>query len=64
MAKNAPLRLLKVAAGTRSINKNWMRPVIHADYRTETETRKGRRRLRAIRHQSKLRHKRRLLISK
>lgn len=64
MAKKTILRLLKVTAGTRSTNKRWMRPIIHADYRIETETRAGRKRLRAIKHQGKLRHKRRLLITK
>ena len=64
MRKNVPMRLLTVAAGTRNTNKLWMHPRIHADYRTETETRSGRRRLRAIRYQAKLRHKRRLLITK
>jgi len=63
MVKQAPLRMLKVAAG-RNRKKLWMRPVIHADYRTETETRTGRRRLRAIKYQANLRHKRRLLITK
>ena len=62
MVKQAPLRMLKVAAG-RNRKKLWMRPVIHQDYRLETETRAGRKRLRAVKHQANLRHKRRMLIT-
>ena len=65
MLKNTPMRLLHTASGGRLNRlKLWMRPIIHADYRTETETRAGRRRLRAIKHQAKLRHKQRKLYSK
>lgn len=65
MQKNVPMRLLHVASGGRLNRfKLWIHPRVHADVRTEIETRSGRKRLRAIRHQARLRHKYRQLITK
>lgn len=67
--KNAEMRILDVACGgpqNRQVNrrKQWTRPHITGDIRTETETRPGRKRLNVIEHKSKLRHRHRKLVSR
>lgn len=70
MAKlKAEMRLLDVACGgpqNRQVNrrKQWTRPHLTGDIRTESETRVGRKRLNVIKHKSKLRHRYRKLVSK
>ena len=60
LMKQAPLRLLTVQSGTREILKQWHRPLQIGDIRSEMSTRQGRRRLRAAKHQAKLRQQQRV----
>lgn len=62
--KQAPLRQLSKTTGTREILKLWVHNRVVGGIRTETETRTGRRRLRAIRHQARLRQQARVPLIK
>lgn len=67
--KNAEMRVLDVACGgpfNRRINrrKQWIKPGIMGDIRTESETHAGRKRLNVATYKSKLRHRYRKLVSR
>jgi hypothetical protein len=62
--KNIDLHCLRKQSGTRDINKSWLHIRCVTEFSDLNRTRTGRRKLRAIAHQQKLRHKSRIATVK
>lgn len=61
---NIDLHCLRKQSGTRDINKSWLHIRCVGDFSDLNRTRTGRRKLRAIAHKQKLRHKERIKLVK